>query len=105
VERAKAALGNAVVYVEYPQSVVDNTEAVVIATAWPQYEKLNYTNAIVIDGRRIKKGREAKYIKEYRGLSIKAKSVGRSQSNRDSSKVSRYNSFDISFTIFVVLCG
>ena len=60
MEKAKAVLGNAVVYVEDPQFLIDNTDAVVIATAWPQYEELNYTNAIVIDGRRIKKAREAK---------------------------------------------
>jgi len=60
MEKAKVALGNAVVYVEDPQFLIDNTEAVVIATAWPQYEELNYTNTIVIDGRRIKKARKAK---------------------------------------------
>jgi UDPglucose 6-dehydrogenase len=65
MEKAKVALGNAVVYVKDPQSLIDNTDAVVIATAWPQYEELNYTNTIVIDGRRIKKAREAKI---YEGI-------------------------------------
>ena len=51
MEKAKAVLGNAVVYVEDPQFLIDNTEVVVIATAWPHYEQLNYTNTIVIDGR------------------------------------------------------
>jgi len=59
IEKAKPLLQD-VIYIEDPQKLIEITDAVVIATAWPQYEKLNYKNAIVIDGRRVEKAREAK---------------------------------------------
>lgn len=62
---ARGDLGDSVVYVEDPQALLDSVEAVVIATEWPQYERLNYKNVIVIDGRRIEKAREAKI---YEGM-------------------------------------
>lgn len=62
---ARGVLGDSVVYVEDPQALLDSVEAVVIATEWPQYERLNYKNVIVIDGRRVEKAREAKI---YEGM-------------------------------------
>jgi UDP-glucose 6-dehydrogenase len=64
MEKAKVALGNAGVYVNNSYSLVEAIKAVVIATAWPQYEELNYTNTIVIDGRRIKKQEKQRHTKE-----------------------------------------
>jgi len=60
MEKARSVLGGSVTYVDDPQRLLDSVEAVVIATAWPQYEQLDYRNVIVIDGRYVKKAREAR---------------------------------------------
>jgi len=41
------------------QEVIDRSYAVLIVTEWEEFEELNYRGKIVIDGRRIKKAREA----------------------------------------------
>jgi len=52
--------------IEYtnPQRVLD-CMAVVVCTEWPEFEQLDYTGKIVIDGRRVSKAREAKV---YEGI-------------------------------------
>ncbi|MEM4971316.1 MAG: UDP-glucose/GDP-mannose dehydrogenase family protein [Sulfolobales archaeon] len=65
MEKARKILGDSVKYIENPQELLKNVEAVIIATEWPIYEKLDYRETIVIDGRRIEKAREAKI---YEGL-------------------------------------
>jgi UDPglucose 6-dehydrogenase len=54
-----------VAYIEDPQKLLESVEAVVIATEWPQYQKLDYRGKIVVDGRRIEKAREAEI---YEGM-------------------------------------
>jgi UDPglucose 6-dehydrogenase len=58
-------LGERVAYIEDPQKLLESVEAVVIATEWPQYQKLDYRGKIVVDGRRIEKAREAEI---YEGM-------------------------------------
>jgi len=41
------------------QEVTDRSDAILIVTEWEEFEGLNYRGKIVIDGRRIKKAREA----------------------------------------------
>jgi len=41
------------------QEVIDRSDAVLIVIEWEEFEELNYRGKIVIDGRRIKKAREA----------------------------------------------
>ncbi|ABL88661.1 UDP-glucose 6-dehydrogenase [Pyrobaculum islandicum DSM 4184] len=60
MEKARAVLGDSVTYVEDPQALLDQVEGVIIATAWPQYEGLDYRGKVVVDGRYVKKAREAK---------------------------------------------
>jgi UDPglucose 6-dehydrogenase len=49
-----------------PQRVIDESDAVIIATKWPEYEHLDYRDKIVIDGRRIMKAKAEARI--YQGL-------------------------------------
>jgi choline kinase len=65
IHNAKKILGERVTYIEDPQKLLESVEAVVIATEWPQYQKLDYRGKIVVDGRRIEKAREAKI---YEGM-------------------------------------
>jgi len=47
--------------IEYTtQERVLASDAVLIVTEWPEFEKLDYTGKIVIDGRNVKKAREAR---------------------------------------------
>ncbi len=53
-------------YVDSAQYAIDQADAVLIVTDWEEFKNLNYTNKIVIDGRKIEKAkREAKI---YEGL-------------------------------------
>ncbi|MEM1610501.1 MAG: UDP-glucose/GDP-mannose dehydrogenase family protein [Sulfolobales archaeon] len=65
LNNAKKILGDSVIYAEDPQELLNEVEAVVIATEWPQYETLDYRGKIVVDGRRVKKAKEAKI---YEGM-------------------------------------
>ena len=40
-------------------------DAVLIITEWPEFEKLDYTQSIIIDGRRVEKAKEARI---YEGI-------------------------------------
>lgn len=51
-------------YVLTPEEALDS-DAVLIMTEWPEFEHLDYTGKIVIDGRRIRKAREAEV---YEGI-------------------------------------
>ncbi|MEN2999240.1 MAG: UDP-glucose/GDP-mannose dehydrogenase family protein [Acidilobaceae archaeon] len=62
---ARGELGDLVRYYEDPQRLIEDSEAVVIATEWEEYELLDYRGKIVIDGRRVEKAREARI---YEGM-------------------------------------
>ena len=48
-------------YAKSAQEVIDKSDAVLIVTEWKEFEELDYSGKIVIDGRRIEKAmREAK---------------------------------------------
>jgi UDPglucose 6-dehydrogenase len=47
-------------YVKKPEEVLKKCEIILILTEWKEFERLNYKNKIVIDGRRIEKAKEAK---------------------------------------------
>ena len=53
-------------YTDSAQEAVDQADAVLIITEWEEFKKLNYTNKIVIDGRKIEKAK--KEAKIYEGL-------------------------------------
>jgi UDPglucose 6-dehydrogenase len=55
-----------ITYTGDPQRVIDESDAVIIATKWPEYEHLDYRDKIVIDGRRIMKAKAEARI--YQGL-------------------------------------
>jgi UDP-N-acetyl-D-mannosaminuronate dehydrogenase len=55
-------------YIEDPQKLLESVEAVVIATEWPQYQKLDYRGKIVVDRRRIERGQETKKLCRYSDL-------------------------------------
>ncbi|MCS7107038.1 MAG: UDP-glucose/GDP-mannose dehydrogenase family protein [Acidilobaceae archaeon] len=65
MENARRELGEAVTYYGDPQSLVRDSEAVVIATEWREYELLDYRGKVVVDGRRVEKAREARV---YEGM-------------------------------------
>ncbi len=53
--------------IEYANSAEDalaKSEAVLIVTEWKEFEELDYSNSIVIDGRRIEKARREAKIYE-----------------------------------------
>jgi hypothetical protein len=68
MHNAKKMLGKRVAYIEDPQKLLESVEAVVIATEWPQYQKLDYRGKIVVDGRRIERGQETKKLWRYSDL-------------------------------------
>lgn len=53
-------------FAEVPEDVLKKTEIIVIATEWPQYEELDYSGKIIVDGRRVKKAE--KTAAHYEGL-------------------------------------
>lgn len=53
-------------YVDSAQYAIDQADAVLIVTEWEEFKNLNYTNKIVIDGRKIEKAK--KEAKIYEGL-------------------------------------
>lgn len=58
IEKFKATypdVSSSVEFAEIPEKVLEVAEAIVIVTDWSQYEELDYSGKIVIDGRRIKK--------------------------------------------------
>lgn len=65
LEKSKKILKDRVIYMNDPQKLLEETEAVIIATEWPQYSQLDYRGKIVVDGRRVEKAREAKI---YEGM-------------------------------------
>ncbi|MCX8196216.1 MAG: UDP-glucose/GDP-mannose dehydrogenase family protein [Acidilobaceae archaeon] len=65
MENARRELGGAVTYYESPQRLIEDSEAVIIATEWSEYELLDYRGKVVIDGRRVEKAREARV---YEGM-------------------------------------
>jgi UDPglucose 6-dehydrogenase len=54
---------------EYPsnaQDVIDKSEYIIVQTEWEEYEKLDFTNKTVIDGRRVESAKKA--AKVYEGI-------------------------------------
>ncbi|MEM1831476.1 MAG: UDP-glucose/GDP-mannose dehydrogenase family protein [Desulfurococcaceae archaeon] len=69
VEKFKATypdISSSVEFAEAPEKVLEVAEAIVIVTDWPQYEELDYSGKIVVDGRRIKKAE--KTAAHYEGI-------------------------------------
>ncbi|MEM2297795.1 MAG: UDP binding domain-containing protein [Ignisphaera sp.] len=69
IEKFKATypdVSSNVEFAEVPEKVLEVAEAIVIATDWPQYEELDYSGKIVVDGRRIKKAEKTAAF--YEGL-------------------------------------
>lgn len=59
-------IGERITYAKSPEEVLNNTDIVLIVTEWPEFEKLDYSGKIVIDGRRIKKAEKTAEV--YEGL-------------------------------------
>ena len=55
--------------IEYAASAIDvlnKTDLIIIQTAWPEFEDLNYSGKTVIDGRRVRKAKDTAAI--YDGI-------------------------------------
>jgi len=69
IEKFKATypdVSSSIEFAEIPEKVLEVAEAIVIVTDWSQYEELDYSGKIVIDGKRIKKAEETAAF--YEGL-------------------------------------
>jgi len=66
LDNARKILGDRVVYHSDAESLLGSTEAVIIATEWPEYEALSYVGKVVFDGRRVEKARREARL--YEGL-------------------------------------
>ena len=47
-------VGKRIEYASTPEEVLDLTDVILIVTEWPEFEELDYSGKIVVDGRRIK---------------------------------------------------
>jgi UDPglucose 6-dehydrogenase len=53
-------------YASSAEEVINKCEAIILQTDWPEFEQLDYSSKIVVDGRRIEKARSTAQI--YEGL-------------------------------------
>ncbi|ASJ06243.1 UDP-glucose dehydrogenase family protein [Thermococcus pacificus] len=47
-------VGERIKYASTPEEVLNSTDVILIVTEWPQFEELDYSGRIVIDGRRVR---------------------------------------------------
>jgi len=59
-------VGGRIAYAKSPEEVLSDTDVVLIVTEWPEFEGLDYSGKVVIDGRRILKAEETAEV--YEGL-------------------------------------
>jgi len=57
-------VGDKVEYASSGKEVLERSDAVLIVTEWPEFEELDYSGKIVIDGRRVRKAEETAEIYE-----------------------------------------
>ena len=55
-------------YAPTGQEAVDNSDAVLLVTDWPQFEKLEYGDKIVIDGKSVLSREKRAKVGNYEGL-------------------------------------
>ncbi|WP_297512758.1 UDP binding domain-containing protein, partial [Thermococcus sp.] len=57
-------VGDRIEYASSGEEVLEGSDAVLIVTEWPEFEKLDYSGKIVIDGRRVRKAEETAEVYE-----------------------------------------
>lgn len=57
-------VGEQIEYVSSGKEVLERSDAVLIVTEWPEFEELDYSGKIVIDGRRVRKAEETAEVYE-----------------------------------------
>jgi len=57
-------VGEKITYANSPEKVLDATDVILIVTEWKEFEELDYSGKIVVDGRRVKKAEETAKIYE-----------------------------------------
>ena len=53
-KRSYPDVGEKIEYAKSPEDVLNSTNVILIVTEWPQFEELDYSSKIVVDGRRVK---------------------------------------------------
>ncbi|ASJ16045.1 UDP-glucose 6-dehydrogenase [Thermococcus chitonophagus] len=57
-------VGERIAYAETAQEVLNSTDVILILTEWPEFEELDYSGKIVIDGRRVKNAEKTAEVYE-----------------------------------------